>query len=72
MCVPIPIKTITRPSKQCEFCFYLDESFDHSGLSEWIDWSGWSLTTTIQMVQVGHVVHVDRVNQVVRVVRVMF
>ena len=30
----------TRPSKQCEFCIYLDKSFDQSGLSEWFDWSG--------------------------------
>ena len=31
MCVLIPIKTITRPSKQCKFCFYLDKSFDLDG-----------------------------------------
>ena len=34
--------SITRPSKQCEFCIYLDKLFDQSGLSEWFDWSGWS------------------------------
>ena len=30
----------TRPSKQCEFCIDLDESFDQSGVSELFDWSG--------------------------------
>ena len=32
--------TKTRPSQQCEFCIYLDKSFDQSGLSKWFDWSG--------------------------------
>ena len=32
---------ITRPSKQCEFCIYLDKSFDQSRFSEWFDWSRW-------------------------------
>ena len=31
----------TRLSKQCEFCVYLDNSFNKSGLSELFDWSGW-------------------------------
>ena len=26
-------------SKQCEFCFYFDKSFDQSGFSEKFDWS---------------------------------
>ena len=33
----------TRPSKQFEYCIYLNEkSFHHSGLPEWFSWSGWS------------------------------
>ena len=48
---------ITRPSKGCEFCIYLDKSFDQSGFSDWFDWfrwskwSGWSLVRVVRVVR---------------------
>ena len=56
----------TRPTKQCEFCIYLHDIFNHSELPEWFSWS----VQVVIMVQVVRAAWVVRVVQVIKFVNV--